>query len=165
MADDFGTPEGLAELQLQRTKADIKNVLPLDLYIVMTQAGLLAAELESGQNVPDRRVKSFYAEFYTVFNFLHSKVSTDLQAVIRLWFGTVNPAGDRREVLACGVALFHLFYDELTDLGIGQMFEQPIEPPIEWDLEQDLMEGINEIERQFYLGKRTGEFAGGTPTA
>ena len=77
--DDYGaTQEGMSQLQLQRTKADIKNVLPLDLYIAMTEAGLMAAELESGQNVPERRIKSFYANFYSVYNFTHARVTASL---------------------------------------------------------------------------------------
>ena len=147
-----GHPQG--HEQLRATKVEIKNVLPFDLYETMMIAGYIATDLRRNEVPPERHVKDFYARFYALFSFTEARVSDDLANTIDEWFKIINVSGDRPEMLAAGAALFHLFYNEMSELGVGQMFDEPIEPPIAWGIEQALMLGIAEIEAEFNRPKQ-----------
>jgi len=133
--------------QLQKTKVEIKNVIPFDLYETMVLAGRIATDLRKGETPPERHLRDFYGNFYTLFSFTQARVSENLAHTICGWFETVRLGGDTPEMAGAGVDLFQLFYNEMTELGVGQMFENPIEPPIAWEVEEALLAGIDEIER------------------
>lgn len=138
--------------QLRATKVEIKNVLPFDLYETMVIAGYIATDLRKNDVPPERHLRDFYARFYALFSFTEGRISDELVNIINEWFLEINISGDRPEMLAAGLALFHLYYNEMSDLGVGQMFDEPIEPPIAWGIEEALMEGIEEIELAFNGG-------------
>lgn len=133
--------------QLQRTKVEIKNVIPFDLYETMVLAGRIATDLRKSETPPERHLRDFYGNFYSLFSFTQARVSEDLATTISRWFGAVRLSGDSLDMMVAGVDLFQLFYNEMTELGVGQMFENPIEPPIAWEVEEALLAGIDEIEK------------------
>jgi len=133
--------------QLQRTKVEIKNVIPFDLYETMVLAGRIATDLRKSETPPERHLRDFYQNFYSLFSFTQARVSENLAGTICCWFDVVQLGGDTPQMMAAGVDLFQFFYNEMTELGVGQMFENPIEPPIAWEVEEALLAGIDEIEK------------------
>jgi hypothetical protein len=133
--------------QLQKTKVEIKNVIPFDLYETMVLAGRIATDLRKSETPPERHLRDFYGNFYALFSFTQARVSEKLATIICSWFGVIRLGGDSPEMMAAGVDLFQFFYNEMTELGVGQMFENPIEPPIAWEVEEALLMGIDEIEK------------------
>jgi len=113
----------------------------------MVLAGRIATDLRKSETPPERHLRDFYQNFYSLFSFTQARVSENLAHTIFGWFEGVRLGGEDPEWMGAGVDLFQFFYNEMTDLGVGQMFENPIEPPIAWEVEEALLAGIDEIEK------------------
>jgi hypothetical protein len=124
--------------QTQRMKADIKNILPIDLYEGMMRGSILVAEMSHQDSLDERRIKEFLVVFRTVYKFTRLKINDTLRDQIDEWFKhmtiplpRLNPAKyGKHGFLKHGLDLYDKFYDELVKLGIGSMFDEPIQPPI-----------------------------------
>lgn len=129
----------IQETQYQRTKADIKNVLPYDLYDAMVRAAMIKSELIADSTPKDRQVRDFVRLFDTVFQFTKQSISDQLAGKIEKW---LESKPKKENEVNEGIKLFYKYYDELTKLGIGRMFEEPVIPPI--GIESLLEEGISD---------------------
>ena len=124
--------------QAQRMKADIKNILPIDLYEGMMRASILVAEMYHQDSLDERKIKDFVMVFRTTYNFTRLKINAGLAKDIDDWFKhmripipQMNPKKFQKNAyLMHGIELYNRFYDELVKLGIGSMFDEPIQPPI-----------------------------------
>ncbi len=124
--------------QPQRTRADIKNILPVDLYLGMEQASHLSAALIPGRRVlPPGRVVKFYQTFFMVYHFTSYLISDDLSDEIRAWFKAMPGQFKDTVRVLHGVALYIRFYNELTEMGIVTLFEGVIQPGFVLDLHDD----------------------------
>lgn len=134
------------EEQYQRAKADIKNILPVDLYEGMIRASYLKSRCMYQSEMPaERRVREFYESFWGVFNFTRLKIDADLKKKIDSWFSRITIPAKNRQIILEGVTLYTDFYDELVNLGIGSMFESTIEPPIGHKITEDLTAGLKTL--------------------
>lgn len=134
------------EEQYQRAKADIKNILPVDLYEGMVRASYLKSRCMYQSEMPaERRVREFYETFWGVFSFTRLKIDETLKKKIDSWFSRITIPARNREIILEGVRLYTEFYDELVKLGIGSMFESTIEPPIGHKIQEELTEGLKTI--------------------
>lgn len=125
--------------QFQRTKGDIRNILPYDLYECMKRAATLKAEMINYGELPsERRVKEFYDSFWSLYQFTALKVNPEISDYVRAWFKTISLPIDKRDDLIVGIELYIEFYNDLVKMGIGSMFENPIEPPLGGSLEEEL---------------------------
>ena len=117
------------ETQLQRTRADIKNILPIDLYECMGVASLITSGTITGsKRIQHRHTARFYQLFFALFQYTAPLISDGLQREIRHWFaGMPGRHWDTPRILA-GVELYIRFYQELADYGIVTLFEGVIQP-------------------------------------
>lgn len=131
-------PSPQTDTQPQLTRADIKNIIPVDLYVGMEQASYLVAALTRGhRTLPPRRVEKFYQTFFMVYHFTSYLISEDLRTEIHTWFKTMpGRFKDTRRVLD-GVNLYIRFYNELAEIGIVTLFEGVIQPGFVLDLQDD----------------------------
>lgn len=140
-------PQAVADEQLQKTRADVRNILPYDLYECMKKAATLKAEMMNFGEIPsERRVKEFYDSFWSLFQFTALKVNPEISRYIKGWFTRISLPIDNRDDLIVGIELYLEFYNELVKMGIGSMFENPIEPPLGGSLEDELEWAVKNIE-------------------
>lgn len=141
-----------ADEQFQKTKADVRNILPYDLYECMKRAASLKAEMMSFGEIPsERRVKEFYDSFWSLFQFTALKINPQTARYIRGWFSKISLPINSRDDLIIGIELYLEFYNELVKMGIGSMFENPIEPPLGGSQEDELewaMQHIPDLEEK-----------------
>lgn len=124
----FSPPSGDTQ-QFQRTRADIKNILPIDLYEGMGAAAFIAASLTRGmRHIPARHTERFYRLFFMVFHFTSHLVSEDLAPRIRQWFVDMPRHPRDNGLVLAGVELYIQFYAELADHGIVTLFEGVVQP-------------------------------------
>lgn len=143
--ESTGIPTDEFNLQF-KTRADIKNVLPADIYEAMSRASLLKSDLIDGASPATRHVKDFYKSFDTIFQFTKLSVSEPLQIKVSEWL-KIKKGMEKPDNVLEGIRLFYLYYDELTKLGIGKMFDDPVIPPI--GIERLLMDSaIEKVMRQ-----------------
>lgn len=141
-----------ADEQFQRTKADVRNILPYDLYEGMKAASRLKSHMiHAGELPAERRIKEFYDSFWSIFQFTALKINPELAHYINGWFEQVKIPIDNTDDLIIGIGLYIEFYNELVKMGIGSMFENPIEPPLGGSQEDEIMwatEHLEELEQQ-----------------
>ena len=142
----------IADEQFQRTKADVRNILPYDLYEGMKAASRLKSHMiHSGELPVERRIKEFYDSFWSIFQFTALKINPQLAHYINGWFEQVKIPIDNTDDLTVGIELYIEFYNELVKMGIGSMFENPIEPPLGGSQEDEIMwamENLGKLEQQ-----------------
>lgn len=137
MNGEYGgnVPVGGADSQPQQTKADIRNILPLDLYEGMEYASLISSRLifsRIGNNgelaIPPRDVKAFYRSFSKTYWFTRLIISDDLKVSIDAWTRKFAVNWKNANVLYAGVQLYVRFFDELATSGFITYFEGAIQP-------------------------------------
>ncbi len=117
------------ETQLQRTRADIKNILPIDLYECMGVVSLITSSTITGAKViPPRHTTRFYQLFFALFQYTAPLISDGLQREIRHWFAEMPGRHRDTPRILAGVELYIRFYQELADYGIVTLFEGVIQP-------------------------------------
>ena len=120
------------ETQLQRTRADIKNILPIDLYECMGVASLITSSTITGAKViPPRHTARFYQLFFALFQYTAPLISDGLQREIKIWFARMPGRHWDTPLILAGVELYIRFYQELADYGIVTLFEGVIQPDID----------------------------------
>jgi len=157
-----GEGSSTSESQPQKTKADIKNIIPLDLYEGMEYASIISTRLiftpiQNGKlSIPPHDVKRFYRAFFKTFWFTRLIISERLRKSIELWNEEFARDWRNAATLERGVNLFINFYDELATTGFITYFEGTVQPGF---LNYELMTSDEEIEverRVALLNKRKG---------
>jgi hypothetical protein len=120
---------GSNDTQLQRTRADIKNVLPIDLYECMGLSSRIAAATVRGhKHIQPRLTSNFYEAFFMLFQFTAHLVSDPLKQEIRTWFETMPGRHKDTPYILHGTRLYVRFYNELAEYGVVTLFEGVIQP-------------------------------------
>ncbi len=127
------------DTQLQRTRADIKNILPVDLYECMGVVSYITSSTIYGRKViQPRHTERFYQLFFSLYHFTAHLISDDLQVKIKEWFETMPRRYKDTQLILAGINLFIKFHQELADYGIVTLFEGVIQP--------DLDDGLDDID-------------------
>ena len=161
-----GVAQSDADLKYQ--PLDIRNALPVNIYICMEYASYIESALPFGNRVEKRHIKEFHRHFWHIFNYVRNsvdinKLNPDLEDGIEEWFKLYVNHHNRTDVLLVGVELFLLLVKNMQEWGIGQLFEKGIEPPfmtdeisdIEMLIEEDDEEVVSNEE--FYAVVEEGE--------
>jgi len=119
------------DYQTQKSRSDIKNVIPLDLYECMEYASYITTALIVENKVPPRHIKNFYREFYKLFHFVEDLLSYELRKEVRIWFRDMAKQITNTNKVADGVHLYIKFYRELGDIGYVTLYEGVIKPDFE----------------------------------
>ena len=124
-----GPPGPSGETQLQRTRADIKNILPIDLYECMGVVSLITSSTITGsKKILPRHTTRFYQLFFALFQYTAPLISDGLQREIKTWFARMPGRHWDTPLILAGVTLYIRFYQELADYGIVTLFEGVIQP-------------------------------------
>lgn len=122
-------PAPAHDTQLQRTRADIKNILPIDLYECMGVVSIIISSTIYGRKyLLPRYTERFYQLFFALFQFTSHLISDDLQRDIKVWFRAMPGRYKDTEMVLAGTDLYIRFYRELSDYGIVTLFEGVIQP-------------------------------------
>lgn len=117
------------ETQFQRTRADIKNILPVDLYECMGVVSYITSSTIYGRKtIAPRRTERFYQLFFALFQYTSHLISDDLQIEIKRWFQEMPGRYKDTPLILTGTRLYVQFYHELADYGIVTLFEGVIQP-------------------------------------
>lgn len=121
-----------SETQLQRTRADIKNILPVDLYECMGVVSYITSSTIYGRKtITPRHTERFYQLFFALFQYTSHLISDDLQNQIKRWFEAMPCRYKDTRLILAGANLYIQFYHELADYGIVTLFEGVIQPDID----------------------------------
>lgn len=119
------------DFQTQKSRSDIKNVIPLDLYECMEYASHITTALIVDNKVPPRHIKHFYQSFFKLFHFTEDLLSEKLRKDTRIWFRDMFKQINKTEMVAEGVNLYLKYYHELGELGFVTLYEGVIKPDFE----------------------------------
>lgn len=122
--------DAVIQQDIRRSRLDLKNLIPLDLYEGMEYAAYIrSALLLPNGKVQPRHLKAFYRIFWKVFNYVRSKLDADMCSHIDNWFRHMNKNFRNTQLILVGVNLFLQLNQELNDnWGLGVIFEKGLEP-------------------------------------
>lgn len=130
---------GSHETQLQRTRADIKNILPIDLYECMTVVSTITSSTIYGRKtIFPRQTERFYQLFFSLYQYTSHLITDALQTEIKQWFESMPTKHKDTQLILSGARLYVRFYQELADYGIVTLFEGVIQP--------DFDDGIDDLD-------------------
>jgi hypothetical protein len=133
MSENYSNPpteQGQPSGQLRRFEADLKEVIPIDLYDGSYRASLLQTDLieKDPYTKAKRHAREFYQMFHLLFRTLKRYLPKNMEEEISEWIS--HPKLDNTSSQEKGIELFYKMYDEMCLQGIGELFETPITPPI-----------------------------------
>jgi hypothetical protein len=172
MADPLSSPSvESSNDQLRRFEADLKEIVPVDLYECNQRASALKTDLASGNpyNRATRHTEDFYWSFHAIYRHLRRYLPPDIDKRVFDWME--NPDMDNPESQNAGINLFYEVFDEMSRQGIGELFETPITPPIgsilgnlsdlDLDLGPESLTIAEELNEEFISPGDIGNLVGG----
>lgn len=116
--------------QLRRFKADLKEIIPIDLYEANYRAALLQSDIifDDQYNKAGRHAKEFYQLFFLLFKTLRRYLPETMEKEVSEWISKPNLT--ERASQKRGIELFYVIFDEMASQGIGELFETSITPQI-----------------------------------
>jgi hypothetical protein len=119
--------------ELRRQRLELKNLLPYDIYEVLTEASHIQQALPFGDQISPRHVRGFYRGFWQVYSYVKgsvnaAKLKPKLIGDIDEWFKAMRLNSRDTELVLYGVSLFLEFVQSMQEWGIGRLFEKSIDP-------------------------------------
>jgi hypothetical protein len=119
--------------ELRRQRLELKNLLPYDIYEVLTEASHIQQALPFGDQISPRHVRGFYRGFWQVYSYVKgsvnaAKLKPDLIASIDEWFRLMRMNYRDTDLVLLGCDLFLEFVQSMQEWGIGRLFEKSIDP-------------------------------------
>jgi hypothetical protein len=120
--------------ELRHQQLELKNVLPLDIYLGMEYASIIKSSLVFGGGVSPRKIRQFYQSFWHTYNYVKGsvdaeKLNPDLINTIDMWFREMPGKYKNTRLLEFGVDMYLEFVKNMQEWGIGRLFEKGIDPP------------------------------------
>jgi len=133
IGQSVGQQGGSFRDELRRQRLELKNLLPYDIYEVLTEASHIQQALPFGDQVSPRHVRGFYRGFWQVYNYVKgsvnaAKLKPDLIAEIDNWFLNMRMNYRDTDLVLKGCDLFLVFVQSMQEWGIGRLFEKSIDP-------------------------------------
>jgi hypothetical protein len=119
--------------ELRRQRLELKNLLPYDIYEVLTEASHIQQALPFGDQISPRHVRGFYRGFWQVYSYVKgsvnaAKLKPDLIKNIDGWFLSMRLNSRDTDLVLHGCDLFLEFVQSMQEWGIGRLFEKSIDP-------------------------------------
>jgi hypothetical protein len=120
--------------ELRHQQLELKNILPLDIYLGMEYASIIKSSLVFGNGVSPRKIRQFYQSFWHTYNYVKGsvdaeKLNPDLINTIDQWFKEMPGKYKNSQLLEFGVDMYIEFVKNMQEWGIGRLFEKGIDPP------------------------------------
>ena len=123
---------------------ELKNALPLNIYLGMEYASLIKSAIVFGNTIQPKLVKGFFQNFWHIYHYVKTsvdpeKLTPDTTEAIDLWFDMMPGQARNTQLIKMGVDLYLEFVKDMERLGIGRLFNEPIKPPFIVDNDPDLL--------------------------
>ena len=119
------------------------------------QRALLLSDLQYSSDFTKKTFSDFVAVFVEVFKLTSTMVSPELHHEIDGWVSRGTTGNNTPITRKAGLNLSEKLLDELTNLGLMQLFEEQVAPPFMLDF--DLEERKEKVEAEKEAAKRALE--------
>jgi hypothetical protein len=146
-------PAAASREELRQQPIDIKNMLPVYIFMGMEYASFIESNLPFGQTPQRRHIVDFHRTFWHIYNYVKNsvdmdKLNPDLVDKIDDWFELFKTQNHRTDLIEAGVQLFLALVKNMQEWGIGQLFEKGIDPPFQTEDVDDLEMLIEDLEEE-----------------
>lgn len=119
---------------LRYQQLELKNALPLNIYMGMEYASVIKGAIVFGNALQPRTIKGFYQVFWHIYNYVKGSVDAEklnpqLIELIDKWFDMMPGQYRNTKLILIGIDFFLDFVRNMQEWGIGQLFERGIDPP------------------------------------
>ncbi len=120
--------------ELRYQQLELKNALPLNIYMGMEYASIIESATVFGGTVQPRIIKGFFQVFWHIYHYVKNsvdaeKLNPELIAVIDKWFEIMPGQYRNTKLILMGVEFYLEFVKNMQEWGIGRLFEKGIDPP------------------------------------
>jgi hypothetical protein len=143
--------------ELRHQQLELKNVLPLDIYLGMEYASFIQSAIPYGNSVSPRHIRGFYRTFWHIYHYVKNSVDAEklnplLIEVIDKWFELMPGQHRNTKMILLGVELYLEFVQNMQEWGIGRLFEKGIDPPFMLEDTDDFDMLIEELDEEVIAG-------------
>ena len=137
MADELrsgGVQQSTQHDDLRYQQLELKNALPLNIYVGMEYASIIKGAAVFGNTVQPRVLKGFYQVFWHIYHYVKGsvdaeKLNPELTMLIDKWFNMMPGQYRNTKLIMMGVDMYLDFVKNMQEWGIGRLFEKGIDPP------------------------------------
>lgn len=160
MADEMrsgGVTQQSQHDELRYQQLELKNALPLNIYVGMEYASIIQSAVVFGNSIQPKTIKGFYQVFWHIFNYVKNSVDTeklnpDLTELIDKWFELMSGQSRNTPLILEGVKFYLEFVKNMQEWGIGRLFEKGIDPPFMMEDLDDFDLLTEEIDEEVIAG-------------
>jgi len=143
--------------ELRHQQLELKNVLPLDIYLGMEYASYIQSAIPYGNSIKSRQMQGFYRTFWHIYHYVKNSVDAEklnpqLIEVIDKWFALMPGQHRNTKMVLLGVELYLEFVQNMQEWGIGRLFEKGIDPPFMLEDTDDFDMLIEELDEEVIAG-------------
>lgn len=152
-----GVTQQASHDELQHQQLELKNALPLNIYIGMEYASIIQSSVVFGNSIQPKTIKGFYQVFWHIYHYVKNSVDTEklnpeLTNIIDKWFDVMTGQSKNTKLLLFGVELYLEFVKNMQEWGIGRLFEKGIDPPFMLEDLDDFELLTEEIDEEVIAG-------------
>lgn len=119
---------------LRYQQLELKNALPLNIYVGMEYASLIKTAAVFGNTLQPKTLKGFYQVFWHIYHYVKGSVDAEklnpgLTQLIDIWFEIMPGQYRNSKLIMKGVEYYLEFVKNMQGWGIGRLFEKGIDPP------------------------------------
>jgi hypothetical protein len=137
MADEMrsgGVTQQSQHDELRYQQLELKNALPLNIYLGMEYASAIQSSMVFGNTIKPTTTKGFYQVFWHIYHYVKNSVDAErlnpgLTNIIDKWFDVMSGQSRNTKLILMGVDLYIEFVKNMQEWGIGRLFEKGIDPP------------------------------------